>query len=269
MPLPVTQGASSVILPVRVLNDANAPVLGLTDESAGLVVEYKMVGEDSWTLIELEAGTIGEHTEGGWVEDTGGDGFYELGFPDAGINHGSVTRIRIKAPSQTKYRYDWLTAMQVSRDEVPSGETIATRVAELLSSLRIDVQQSVQITGDDLEFVRGDDYIAHPVRVNLDTSGLEDPNEDLSAFRLVLSVYSSETEALFAIAADIVGDPGSQYAMFAPPASLTETWAAGTFNLLYRIEYAANKYWTIKRDATFRVVASDTDPDDITDVTAE
>lgn len=105
----VSRTASSVRYPVRIKDDANQPVLGLAHDSAGLEIGYLTEGAASWTELSLVAASPGVYTENGFVAMAGGDGWYEIGLPDAAIKPDTTTLVRVKTAA-FGYRYGDIAA---------------------------------------------------------------------------------------------------------------------------------------------------------------
>lgn len=85
----LTNGLTSVTLPVFV-KDTNGSALGnLTYNSSGLWAAYRRQGQTSWTSIPLVTTTLGNWTSGGFVADGNVTGLYELQVPDAAVAAGA------------------------------------------------------------------------------------------------------------------------------------------------------------------------------------
>lgn len=143
-------------------------------------------------------------------------------------------------------------------------ESIASSVVTLLNGIRLTIQQQLTISGSlDLAVIQGDDYTRAGVRIDLDTSGMDDPMVNLSTYKLIAAAQSTPR---IVVRMDIDGSPGAHYATFNPPSSLTEDWPEGRFNLLYRVEWAANEYETIGEQASLTVSPFDIAPGEIVDL---
>lgn len=113
----IRQSETSLILPLRVVDDAGSPVLSLTHASPGLSVEYKRPDDAAWLTVTLESATVGTYTSGGFVSDAGADGWYQLGLPDAAIVAGQSTRLRVKTAANA-YRYGTISATSVAPADI-------------------------------------------------------------------------------------------------------------------------------------------------------
>lgn len=139
----VHRKASSVIYPIRVLADDKTPIIGLTSATPGLAIDYRAVGQTSWSSIALSAGVEGSWSSGGFVQRASGDGWYELGVPNAAIVEGVTTDIRVKT-NGNGYRYGSIAAIGASgwvlSGTDPKGGTIAS--AELPRLYDFDLVQN-------------------------------------------------------------------------------------------------------------------------------
>jgi hypothetical protein len=148
-----------------------------------------------------------------------------------------------------------------------TADALAEAVATRLSAIQLSVQQQITLSsGTQLSVIQGDDYTRVGVRIDLDTSGLEDPDEDLSGYKFVIAIQAA---TVFGVRMSILGDPGEHYVLFQPASTVTETWPIGRYNCLYRIEIAENKYETIGVQGVIEITPFDIDDDQITDIDVE
>lgn len=124
-----------------------------------------------------------------------------------------------------------------------NGPAIAAGVVASLAGVTITLDSPLFSgeDGEDLAVIQGDDYAASPVRIDIESS------LDLTDYHFVIAArLQSNTATKLGLRMQIQSDSNGNYAMFAPTAEQTESWTAGTYELRHRIEYAANKYKTIK-----------------------
>jgi hypothetical protein len=158
------------------------------------------------------------------------------------------------APSASEHVLDDATIDGLARD-----------ISSALASIQLSVQSQITLAGGtDLNVIQGDDYTRAGTRIDLDTSNLPNPNEDLSSKKFIVAAKNGSTK--IAVRMPIVGAPGSHYCFFDPPASLTETWPEGVYNILYRLEWAADEYETLNASGVLTVAAFDIEPGDLVDI---
>lgn len=158
-------------------------------------------------------------------------------------------------------------AVQATKETTPIGFTdltvgnITSGVTVSLQNVRLSLQQQLTLDGTtDLIVIQGDDYTRSGVRIDLVTDSLDDPDMDLSTYHLIIAANTGASAQKVVLRADILGLPGSHYAIFNPPSTMTELWPIGTFPLLYRIEWDANEYQTIDAEGLLTVNPFDTVP---------
>lgn len=160
----VDRTATGVIFPIRIQSDSGSPIESLTFETVGLSADFKVAGEAAWTSITLVAGTLAVWASGGFVEDSGGDGWYELGLPAAAIVAGKVTEVRVKT-SGNEYRYGSVSATGFHPSDI----------ATALAAYNVSVVSPVDSNGV-LTIVQNADYVdgsvAGPLRFELSTPGI-------------------------------------------------------------------------------------------------
>lgn len=122
------------------------------------------------------------------------------------------------------------------------GDEIADAVAARIGSIGLSLQaQNGLSDGDTLTVFAGDDYTGDAAqRFDIDS------DDDLTGKRLLIAATHQSQNAKFTLAANISGSVGEQFAMFNPPATLTETWLTGTWTLQYKLELETNKHKTIR-----------------------
>lgn len=89
--MPITPGATSQIIDVRIENPyspTNDGLTGLLYNSTGLVARYKRANATSWTSITLATMTAGTWVSGGFIAIA--NGWYQLGLPDAAVAAGAA-----------------------------------------------------------------------------------------------------------------------------------------------------------------------------------
>lgn len=240
--------------PVEVVNSAGAPATGLTHASA-ITFAYRRPSDAVFVDVPVISGTS-THADGGFRVLA--DNVYEFCWPDAVIVPGESVLLR--------YVYDGVAVYDVVSARLPRDVT-ATQVAAALTEVRLSVQTQLTLTsGINLRVIQGDDYTraGSLVRIDLDTSGMTDPNINLSAYKFV--VCGRNGSNLIAVRMPILGAAGSHYCEFDPASSITETWGTGTYDLLYRIEWAANEFTTLNEEGILRVDPFDIEPADIIDI---
>jgi len=267
MSRPVRRDATNLILTVRPLTAAGLPIGAIPWNQAGFSVHWRASATGDWTSITLASGVAGVYGLGHWVHI--GDGVHQLGLPNDAIVAGDRTTIRITTATHP-LQYDaidavvgWGPVEAMAIEDLASD--IADAVATTLGSIRLTVQQQLTLSGSrDITIVQGDDYTRAGIRIDLDTSDMDDPLVDLSTYHLVIAVRTATD--IIALRMDIAGDPGEHYVIFAPPSSLTEDWPTGTFAMLYRIEWDSNEYQTLGDPATMIILPFDIEPEDIVDL---
>lgn len=92
----IHRGATSIILPVFIqdVTKAAGGLTGLAYNSSGLTASYWRDGDTSATTITLVSATLGTYASGGFVER--GNGWYELGVPNAALSSGKSVTITLK-----------------------------------------------------------------------------------------------------------------------------------------------------------------------------
>jgi hypothetical protein len=255
MPRTVDRNAEELMLTVRLATAADVPITGVAYNDGTLSVSYMTSASDDWQDITLVDGDVDAWSSAGWAEV--GEGIYRLGLPNAAIVPGDRTMIRISRGSNP-VRYDSIDAV------VYDPASTAQAVANVMASVSLNLQQQITVSGQsDIVVYQGDDYTRSGWRVNLDTSELDDPDMDLSAYKLIIA---ADTNPRIALRLEIVGDPGEHYALLQPPSSITEAWPTGRFGLLYRIEWAENEYTTLNGRTNLQILPFDIDEADITDL---
>jgi len=115
----VDRSETELIATFRFLDDSNAPIPTLVHTDGTLSIGYKLHGSTVWTDLTLVSGTLGTWVSEGFVEDSGGNGLYELGIPNTAKIPGKRTYWRFKQGSN-QYRYD-----SIDYVAVPALETDA------------------------------------------------------------------------------------------------------------------------------------------------
>jgi hypothetical protein len=108
---------TALIATIRFLDDLNAPIPNIAYNDGTLSIGYKLQGSTSWTNLFLVPGTLGTWVANGFVEDSGGNGLYELGIPDAAKIAGKRTNWRFKQGGN-RFRYD-----SIDYVAIPSANT--------------------------------------------------------------------------------------------------------------------------------------------------
>ena len=106
----------NLIATFRYLDDAGDPITSLAWNTAGISIGYKRYGATSWTNLNLASATVGTYTSNGFVEDPDGNGFYELGVPNASRISGHRTVWRFKHGAN-QYRYDSIDYVAIPAQE--------------------------------------------------------------------------------------------------------------------------------------------------------
>ena len=96
---------TDLIATIRFLDDSNAPIPDIVWNDGTLSVGYKLHGDTTWTNLSLVQGTLGTWTSSGFIQDSGGNGLYELGIPNAAKIAGKRTLWRFKQGGH-RFRYD-------------------------------------------------------------------------------------------------------------------------------------------------------------------
>lgn len=84
--------ATSVRIPLRVVDNALDPIESIAYNDVDLTVQYRRPADASWQTITLASGGT-TYTSGGWREF--GDGVYELCVPNTAIVAGEITLIKL------------------------------------------------------------------------------------------------------------------------------------------------------------------------------
>ncbi|TWU15953.1 hypothetical protein [Allorhodopirellula heiligendammensis] len=92
---PVPKTGHSIV-PIHITGGNGAPITDLDFETPGLSIEYKLITETSYTAITLANAIEGTYTDGGFVAEAAGGGWYQLGLPDDAKVEGKTTRLRVK-----------------------------------------------------------------------------------------------------------------------------------------------------------------------------
>jgi len=156
--------ANNPILRDVYLTDAGSPATGLTAATAGLVAEYKLVGDTTWTAITLQAGTADTWADGSFAEI--GGGYYEVGLPVAARESNALVRITVAGNDPRMVEL-------VITSDVPTASTIAESVwtysisagtaitgsAKTYMRLLFQAVPLIQVVTDKLRFT-GDDVKA-------------------------------------------------------------------------------------------------------------
>lgn len=156
----VDQNAVNVIYPVRIRSDAGAAIDGLVFDTAGFSIDYLPAGASVWVSIPLVAGSLGEWISGGFVAMPGGDGWYEIGMPNAAIQADQVTLVRVKT-SGNGYRYGDIAATACCEVDAPAIDDPADPL-DLLDAM--NEPRSATIDGQSVtnrsinELIAGDRY---------------------------------------------------------------------------------------------------------------
>jgi hypothetical protein len=168
----------NLILNVRMFDDQTppAPIPGIAWNDGTLILGYKRQGDTGWTDlvggVDTVAGTLGTYIEGGWVSDSGGNGLYEFGLPNAARIAGHRTLLRFKhGPGQ--YRYDAIDYVAI-----PSEKTDALEFSFAVPGATIDFSSTTSIyikeTGVIAEFTANQDISAIPlVLIFEDSNGVD------------------------------------------------------------------------------------------------
>jgi hypothetical protein len=248
----INRSAVSVILTVRLANVADDPIVGVGFDDADLEVAWMTSDSDDWNVVALANGTAGTYSENGWSEI--GDGIYQYGLPNGAIEPGDRTTIRVTYDTNPP-QYDAIDAVIYTAAEIGTGVSVA------LQNVRLSLQQQLTLDGTtNITIIQGDDYTRAPIRFDLATDSLDDPDMDLSTYHLIIAANTGSSSQRIVMRADILGSPGAHYALFNPSSAQTELWPTGSFPLLYRIEWAENVYQTIDADGILTVNPFDTVP---------
>ena len=87
----VDRSKTDLIASFRFLDDLNAPIPSLVAADGTISIGYKKNGATTWTDLTLVTGTLGTWIENGFIEDSGGNGLYELSLPNASSIPGQRT----------------------------------------------------------------------------------------------------------------------------------------------------------------------------------
>jgi len=250
----VNSDAINVREPIEIEAADGSPATGLTHASP-ITFAYRRPADADWVAVSVVAGSS-THTDGGF-RSLGGN-VYEFCWPDSVVVASESTLLR--------YVYDSKTHYDVISARLPQ-DISATDIAAALSQVQLSVQTQLTLTsGTDLRVIQGDDYTrtGSKIVINLDTSGMIDPNIDLSSYSLV--ICGRNGSSLIAVRMPIAGSPGAHTVDFDPPSSLTETWQPGNYDLLYRIEWASDEFTTLHETGILRVDPFDIEPGDIVNI---
>lgn len=124
MPYTVDQTATNVIYPVRIRSDAGEPVNALAFDTAGLSIDYLPAGASAWVSLALVTAIVGTWTDSGFVAMPGGDGWYEIGLPNAAIVFDQTTLVRVKTTGNG-YRYGDIAATDACDAAAPTVDDAA------------------------------------------------------------------------------------------------------------------------------------------------
>lgn len=127
-----------------------------------------------------------------------------------------------------------------------AGDLSSAVVSQLGSMALTPSQQLALDTDKTLTLYQGDDYQANPIRIEIDHSGLQDPEDDLTAYSFVVSFrQASPNSAPWGFRSTIQEDDGTFYTLFAPTSEQTERLPIGRHPALYRIQYSSNAFYTV------------------------
>lgn len=158
MPRTVSRNATGVILTLVPRDNANDPIGAIAFNAAGLAIHWRSSSSETWNEIELEAGTAGTWSSGGWVHL--GDGVHQLGLPNNAIVPGDRTLIHFTLPPHPKQydaidavEFDGLTEEQVDEIATAVGDDLRTAATQLLFNRQM-------LDADEIVVVQRDDYLA-------------------------------------------------------------------------------------------------------------
>lgn len=89
----IKSDATSLILRVKLVNDAGSPIVDRTHSDVDLVVKYRRKADATWQTVTKVLGTLSTYVENGWIGF--GGGWHELCLPNAAIVPGQRTEIEI------------------------------------------------------------------------------------------------------------------------------------------------------------------------------
>ena len=170
---------NNLIATFRFLDDAGVGITSLLWNTPGITLSYKKYRATSWTTVTLAESTLGNYVEGGFVEDSEGDGLYEIGIPGLSRTAGHRTVWRFKYAAN-QYRYD-----SIDYHAIPSVET--NNVTLEFSIPGVDTTFSTE----SVIYVR-----------ELERTVTFQANQDISIIPLVLVFENSEGEDQFIITDD-------------------------------------------------------------------
>lgn len=125
----VYTNASSLILRLKLVDDANDPVTGIAFDDVDLQMSYLLEASDTWVSPTLVSGTAGTFLANSWVEI--GSGIYQWCPPNAVVVQGSTTLIRATYSSY-----------QAQYDTIESRLLTATELSTLIVSVSDNIQQA-------------------------------------------------------------------------------------------------------------------------------
>ena len=144
----VDRSTTNLIATFRFLDDLDAPIPSLVWNDGTISIGYKLHGDATWTELTLVAGTLGTWISSGFVEDSGGNGLYELGIPNAAKVQGKRTYWRFKQ-GLNQYRYDAIdyVAIPAANSDavnfdilIPGGDPIFSNSPQVyLKELNVEV----------------------------------------------------------------------------------------------------------------------------------
>lgn len=171
----VDRNAQNVIYPIRILDNAEEPIESLAHDSAGLSIDFKIAGQASWSTVTLSAGTLAQWSKGGFVEQTAGDGWYDLGVPNEAISPGLTTDVRVRPPG-LGWRYGSISATGVKNSlGIPSPRSPEGKIR--------------QVYYDIPPLTRGDTWLGMPGLELIDVAG--DP-VDLTGASIKMQVKENQ-----------------------------------------------------------------------------
>ncbi|MCA9137248.1 MAG: hypothetical protein KDB00_10825 [Planctomycetales bacterium] len=156
----VDQNAVNVIYPVRIRSDAGAAIDDLVYNSVGLSIDYLPAGASVWVSIPLVTAVLGVWTEGGFIAMPGGDGWYEIGMPNAAIIADKTTLVRVKT-SGNGYRYGDIAATACCEVDVPAVDNSADPLglSDAMNEPRSATIDGQSVTNRSInELIAGDRY---------------------------------------------------------------------------------------------------------------
>ena len=119
----VDRYAKSVIYPHRIKADSGSDNTGLAWNTVGFSIEWRVVGDATWTALSLVEGVEGVWGDSHFVERASGNAWYELGMPNIAIQPGKTTEVRVLAPGND-YRYGSISATGTTATITISGDPL-------------------------------------------------------------------------------------------------------------------------------------------------